>query len=251
MTNKEFATKAVAVSKCKTLYCKGGFGITLTAKGKQRVIDAYKWNRDRADIINAVSDDTFAFDCCGLVKAIIWGFRGDASLIYGGAKYKSNGLKEDLDEKGLFNICINISDDLNIVEVGDFLYMPGHCGIYIGDGKVCESTPAGKNGVQITDIKKKKWKAHGRLPYITYGTAATKPVNIPIPNYYLRLGSKGMEVNKLQTALNYVLNTNLATDGKFGPLTLAALRKFQKQYGLVQDGIYGPKSQKKLREVIK
>ncbi|MBO5809662.1 MAG: peptidoglycan-binding protein [Bacteroidales bacterium] len=247
MTNKEFAAKAVAVSKCKTLYCKGGFGITLTAKGKKRLIDAYKWNKDRADIINAASDDTFAFDCCGLVKAIIWEFRGDASLVYGGAKYKSNELKEDLNEKGLFNICINISDDLNAVEVGDFLYMPGHCGIYIGDGKVCESTPAGKNGVQITEIKSKKWKARGRLPFIIY-EEKEKPLLV-IPAFYLKQGSSGMNVYNLQKCLNY-LGESLVLDGRFGPLTKEALKRFQKNYKLIPDGVYGPLSQKKLREVV-
>ena len=250
MNNKQFAEKALFVASRKTLYVKGGFGLVLNKSGKARAISSYAYNKKREDMINAVSDDTFAFDCCGLIKGILWGFDANTKKVYGGADYKSNGV-DDLNEKGLFNKCTNISDDMSTAVEGDFLYMSGHCGIYIGGGKVVESSPAWENGVQITKITDRKWKAHGRLPYITYGTAATKPVNIPIPNYYLRLGSKGMEVNKLQTALNYVLNTNLATDGKFGPLTLAALRKFQKANGLVQDGIYGPKSQKKLREVIK
>ena len=251
MTNKQFAEKALMVAAQKTLYVKGGFGLVLNKSGKARAIASYDYNKKRADMINAASNDTFAFDCCGLVKGILWGFDANTKKVYGGAEYKSNGV-DDLNEKGLFNQCTNISDDMSTATEGDFLYMSRHCGIYIGGGKVVESSPAWENGVQITKLTDRKWKAHGRLKYITYtDTAATKPVNLSIPNYYLRLGSKGMEVNKLQAALNYVLKTNLSIDGKFGPLTLAALRKFQKTCGLVQDGIYGPKSQKKLREVIK
>lgn len=251
MNNKQFAEKALMVAAQKTLYVKGGFGLVLNKSGKARAIASYDYNKKRADMINAASNDTFAFDCCGLVKGILWGFDANTKKVYGGAEYKSNGV-DDLNEKGLFNQCTNISDDFSTATEGDFLYMSGHCGIYIGGGKVVESSPAWANGVQITKLTDRKWKAHGRLKYITYtDIAAVKPVNLPIPNYYLRLGSKGMEVNKLQAALNYVLKTNLSIDGKFGPLTLAALRKFQKQYGLIQDGIYEPKSQKKLREVIK
>lgn len=40
-------------------------------------------------------------------------------------------------------------------------------------------------------------------------------------------------------------------DGSFGAKTLKALKKFQKENGLVVDGIYGPKSKAKLAELYK
>lgn len=248
MTSKEFVKRLKDTAALHTYYIKGGFGLVLDAKGKERVIKSYKYNADRADKIRALPDaEYFAFDCCGLIKGIIWGFIGDHNQIYGGATYKSNGL-DDLGEKGLLGICNNISDDFNNIKEGEFLYMPGHCGIYIGNNKVCESTPAGACGVQITDIKRCKWKAHGELPCIDYNVNGNivKPV---IPSFYLKQGSRGMNVYNLQRCLNF-LGANLVTDGVFGPKTKQALVNFQKKYKLLVDGIYGPQSQKKLREVI-
>lgn len=247
MTNKEFVQKLVNVSNMKTYYIKGGFGLVLNASGKKRAISSYKYNEDRADKINALDPATFGFDCCGLIKGVVWGFDGNLKKTYGGAEYKANGL-DDVNEKGLFNICKNISDDMTNIRVGEFLYMPGHCGIYIGNNNVVESTPAGSCGVQVTDFRRVKWKAHGELPFISYSESSqtVKPV---IPTFYLRQGSRGMNVYNLQKCLNF-LGASLQTDGVFGPLTKQALKDFQKKYKLLVDGIYGPQSQRKLREVI-
>jgi len=50
----------------------------------------------------------------------------------------------------------------------------------------------------------------------------------------LRKGSTGQEVRKLQAALH------IFTDGQFGNLTEIALKAFQKDHGLIEDGICGP-----------
>ena len=52
----------------------------------------------------------------------------------------------------------------------------------------------------------------------------------------LRLGSKGAQVQCLQTALG------LTADGSFGPKTQAAVIAFQKNAGLTADGVFGAKS---------
>ena len=248
MTNKEFVQKLVNVSNMKTYYIKGGFGLVLNASGKKRAIKQYKYNEDKADKINALDPATFGFDCCGLIKGIVWGFEGNLKKTYGGADYKCNGL-DDVNEKGLFNICKNISDDMTNIKIGEFLYMPGHCGIYIGNNNVVESTPSGSCGVQVTDFKRVKWKAHGELPFINYINGEKDKIKPVIPTQFLRLGSRGMNVYNLQKCLNF-LGASLDTDGCFGPLTKQAVMDFQKQYGLVVDGLYGPKTQKKLKEVI-
>lgn len=250
MTSKEFIEKLIDVSKRKTYYIKGGFGLVLNASGKKRAIKQYKYNEERADNINALDPATFGFDCCGLIKGVIWGFCGNLKKTYGGAEYKSNGL-DDLNEKGIFNICKNISDDMTNIKPGEFLYTPspnGHCGIYLGNGNVIESTPSGSCGVQITNFNRVKWKAHGELPQISYGNTENK-IHPVIPAFYLKQGSMGMNVYNLQKCLNSV-GASLKTDGIFGPKTKQALMDFQRKNNLVVDGIYGPKSQKKLREVI-
>lgn len=55
----------------------------------------------------------------------------------------------------------------------------------------------------------------------------------------LRLGDTGDGVRKLQERLN-VWGAQLAVDGSFGPLTLAAVQEFQAKHKLAIDGIVGP-----------
>lgn len=247
MTNLEFLEKLEKAAACKTLYVKGGFGLTLNAKGKERAINSYKYNAARADKINAMPNDSFGFDCCGLVKGVYWGFDGDPKKVYGGAVYKSGGL-DDVNESGLLKLCNKRSKDMNNILPGDLLYMKGHCGIYKGDGKVIESTPTGKDGVQITTINYHNWTEHGQLPFIDYGIGPVENHIIAKPT--LRIGSKGMQVDFLQKNLN-ATGATLDLDGQFGPLTYQAVRCFQLKYGLDVDGIYGPKTYAKMREVLK
>lgn len=56
---------------------------------------------------------------------------------------------------------------------------------------------------------------------------------------FMKVGSRGAEVMELQKFLN-TKGASLAVDGVFGPLTKAAVMKFQADNGLVADGIVGP-----------
>lgn len=67
----------------------------------------------------------------------------------------------------------------------------------------------------------------------------------PYPGTPLRRGSAGEDVRWLQTMLNAVSTVDLdmpmlAVDGVFGPATEANVRRYQRNYGLVEDGIAGP-----------
>lgn len=179
MTNKDFVSLLTNIAKMKTYYIKGGFGHVLKASNKKRLIDQYKYNKDRADKINALDPSTFAFDCCGLVKGALWGFTGERSKTFGGVVYKSNGL-DDVNESGLLKLCKDVKEDISALLPGDFLWTNkpnGHCGIYAGNGKVIECTPSGSCGVQITDLNRVKWLKSGKLPFIQYEEtpASTKP----------------------------------------------------------------------------
>ena len=63
----------------------------------------------------------------------------------------------------------------------------------------------------------------------------------------LRRGALGQEVRALQLALA-ALGYSLQADGVFGPLTEAAILRFQADRGLVVDGIVGPATRKALDE---
>lgn len=74
---------------------------------------------------------------------------------------------------------------------------------------------------------------------IMAGEGQTRPLIPPADarkRRTLRRGSSGADVNTMQQKLG------IAADGDFGPITEAAVRKFQREHNLVPDGIVGPKS---------
>ena len=173
----------------KTLYVMGCFGAPMTTANKKRYIDHHPYNKQpaRVKLINAASADTFGFDCVCLIKGVLWGWSGDKSKIYGGAKYATNGVP-DVDANAMINLCSEVSTDFSNVEVGEAVWTNGHIGVYIGNGLAVECTPAWKNRVQITacncskpGYNTRKWKKHGKLPYIDYATASAAPAKTSKP----------------------------------------------------------------------
>ena len=126
------------------------------------------------------------------------------------------------------------------IAVGEFLWMKGHCGVYIGNSKVVESAPKWANGVQVTALSARNWLKHGKLPYIIYNEGEVKDV-VNIELSVLRKGSKGEQVKTLQRLLN-AFGENLDVDGSFGSLTQSALMSYQKKNSLRVDGICGEES---------
>lgn len=66
----------------------------------------------------------------------------------------------------------------------------------------------------------------------------------------LKKGHKSAQVACMQKCLNKIMGTNIVTDGVFGDNTEAILRKFQKKYGLMADGVYGNRSASKMRSLL-
>lgn len=174
----------------KTLYVMGCFGAPMTAANKKRYINHHPYNKQpaRVKLINAASADTFGFDCVCLIKGVLWGWTGDKSKIYGGAKYATKGVS-DVDANTMINLCSEVSTDFSKIEIGEAVWTNGHIGVYIGNGLAVECTPAWKNRVQITacncsksGYNTRKWKKHGKLPYIDYTATSKVPTKTPKPN---------------------------------------------------------------------
>ena len=62
----------------------------------------------------------------------------------------------------------------------------------------------------------------------------------------LKNGSRGNAVMELQRFLNAKLNLGLVLDGKLGPKTITVIKKWQKDNGLVSDGLVGAKTKMKM-----
>lgn len=257
-TGTELASACVNVAtNYKTLYILGGIGGPLNAANKQRAKNSYAYNRNtqRATKINMATADTFGFDCVCLVKSLLWGWNGDVNKNYGGASYKSNGVP-DVAVDGLLNVCSGVSDDFTSIAIGEYLWMKGHCGIYVGNGLAVECTPIWADGVQITAVhnigtkagyKGRKWAKHGKLPYVTYEQPeAPKQTSGEYALVMRILGrnAKGEDVRAVQRLLiagGYSCG-KYADDGDFGSATEKAVRSFQRDRAMEQSGVVEEKT---------
>lgn len=205
----------------------------------------------------------WAGDCIRTPKALIyWGWKEDKNAKHGGAVYNA---AYDFTEQAWINHCTKVSQNFGKIEKGELLMMPGHCGIYLGSGRVFEVTVAwNKNGAVISDISNTGyrtlngvpaqscwWKYHGQIPEIEYikeeddqMTYAQKRVlQASAADIVLKRGCGYKEHTKfLQEYLAYFGYYKGTIDGDFGYLTENALRDFQKAKGLYSDGICGAKT---------
>lgn len=246
----DFVSKLYNISTTdKTVYAWGMFGSPITksiVSGKAKQYPTWYTDAKIKGVFEPLYGKTpivWGFDCIGLIKAVLWGWEGNTSKSYGGAVYASNGVP-DLSADATIERCSEVSTNFSNISVGEFLWMKGHCGIYIGNGQVVESTPAWKNGVQITSLKARNWLKHGKLPWVEYSVKGVKNT-VSIELTVLRKGSKGKQVKTLQRLLN-AFGHNLDVDGSFGSLTQSALKAYQKTYKLEVDGICGGQSWKSL-----
>ncbi len=150
--------------KIPTVYFWDGFGEVLThrlllAKRKMYPKAFTLWKCLKYFFI--IDGEIRGFDCSGLIKSFLMGGLFD---------YKYNP-KVDYNSKGLLENSHKKGDISTLPEIpGVCLYMQGHVGIYIGKGKVVESTSNRLfgNGVVKTNISDRKWEKWFYCPGIEY-----------------------------------------------------------------------------------
>ena len=128
----------------------------------------------------------------------------------------------------------------------------GHVGLYIGDGYVIEARGA-YYGVVKTALKSRPWVEWGELKGVDYSGQSPEPQPSPAKTQpTIRKGNKNVYVKELQTMLDklgYSLGI-CGIDGDFGTATEKAVREFQRDNGLEQDGVCGPKTWQALQAAV-
>lgn len=119
--------------------------------------------------------------------------------------------------------------------------------VYVKDSN---STSDSRNGWltyedNLANAVFKVWSGKLITPY----TPST-PYTGSLPSGTVKKGSKGADVKATQNFLNWCINAKLSVDGNFGNATDNATRKYQTQYGLKVDGIFGAQSKRKAQEII-
>ena len=126
-----------------------------------------------------------------------------------------------------------------------------HTGIYAGNGWVVQSGGYGGHGVHYNKLLKSKWTHYAVLTQ--FWTDKDEAGEDNMAEIALRRGMSGPPVAEMQKALialGYNVGANTKADGKFGPATEAAVRKFQADEGLPVTGIWTPEDQNALDNAL-
>ena len=166
------------------------------------------------------------FDCRGFTHWVL-GLVG--ITISGGGCTSQWNTKSNWTEQGLIadmprdKVCCVFTGDAKTKE---------HTGLYLGDGSTVECS----SGVQYFNPMRSKWKYYAIPAGLYGGEPVTKPT--------IRKGDSGPYVTLAQTELinrGYDLSP-YGADGKFGSKTETAVKAFQRDWDLKQDGIVGPQT---------
>lgn len=183
-------------------------------------------------------NDFMAFDCSGFIVKFLL----DNQLI-----------KSDSTAKGLyFNYCSNISIKADL-RAGDLVFRKDddgdicHVGVACGDGYVIHCK--GRDYGVVREKLNSSWVLAGRLRCLTLGGGYN------FPSWYTGKTLKksllfNAQVVGLQNDLKALGYYKDKIDGKFGSLTFAAVRAFQKDNKLEVDGIVGNQTAKQLYLVM-
>lgn len=187
MNNKEFAQKARDIaSNYSTVYLWGTFGAPLSYDLIRQKAQQYpkNYSAGRQTYLRGIAPNKpWAFDCVGLIKGILWGWKGDPTKSFGGATYGANNVP-DVNASGVEEKAYDKKTSMSDLQEGEVVYKNGHVGIYVGDGQVAEATLTGKyDGVVITSLSQGNWRGHGKLPWVTYESSepTESPATPPAP----------------------------------------------------------------------
>ncbi len=218
MTNAEAVQRLMDVLNYPTVYVNAAFGHPLKNALARPSLMAKGENESRLEYYEEREEyGYFCFDCSGFIKSVLlWGWEGDSGATYGGASYiydavDENGAQynsQDINQNGFLSLCQKYDDgnendnkDFTNIQIGEFLYKSGHCGVYIGNGYAIECTVKGKitedeysTGVMVTQVENMisdeyprdssvettSWESHWKFPFIYYGDTAADGIKLTL-----------------------------------------------------------------------
>lgn len=192
---------------------------------------------------------SYVADCSGLFS---WAFKQLGGTMYHGS---DTMYKKWCDQKGKLNA--GKREDFATLKPGTAVFTWDgsrykHVGLFIGGDTVIEAKGT-RAGVVESKVTETRWTHWGELTGVNYVACGEtdpapdpnqEPVQEPVSKPTIRKGNKGLYVTLAQTMLlnrGYLL-PKYGADGDFGAETEAAVKLFQKDWGLTPDGVIGPKT---------
>ncbi len=156
----------------------------------------------------------------------------DGSLKKGDKGDAVKNLQKRLKELGYYKTtCDGDYGDVTVTAVKAFQKMNG----LVVDGVAGSQTMSKLNSSSAKD-------ANGKVP----GTTTDKEEDTTVNDGSLKKGAQGEKVKELQRRLKELGYYTDYVDGDYGDATVKAVKAFQKNNGLSQDGVVGSTTQKKL-----
>ena len=209
MTNKEFVSAAKNIVVLNTAYASGTFGNKYTAsfiKQKSAQYPKFYTQTVLDRLLKKSKEGTlYLFDCCGLIKGIIWNFPN--------VKYNTGGMS-DVNDQGIWDrYCADKSSDMQNILPGEIMHMKGHVGIYIGDSKVIEATNKWTKNVLVSSLDPndkyyRKWEAHGKLTLLKYEGIVSAPQVTQTVHIVQRGETLSSIAKKYKTTWQRIFNAN-------------------------------------------
>ena len=145
MTVEDFITKILTYEKLPTIYKLGKF------------MNSYQ--------IGKTGKKYLQCDCSGLIKGTLWGYPSNG---------KYGNIYPDVNANDIINnYCYEVSSDFSNIKKGEFVWLTGHIGVYIGNNTICECSPKWENGIQLTKLNARNWKKHGKSKWLDYGSVSS------------------------------------------------------------------------------
>ena len=130
------------------------------------------------------------------------------------------------------------------IEVGNFT-TANEAAVLVSTGQFEKIAYTKSTPLYLGDILVTKTKGHT----VVVTSGQTRPAGCQIATPTVKNGSRGANAKLLQQNLN-ACGYRLEEDGIFGKLSTQALKEWQAQNGLVVDGIYGKKSEAKMKALL-